>query len=71
MPDNIEYLKALEKDYELLFSTQSRFAVPLVNLKEIGRYLISIGAQPGERLLGISRHNPSPQIPDYYVFIRK
>ncbi len=71
MPDNTEYLKALEKDYELLFRTQSRFAVPLVNLKEIGRYLISIGAQPGERLLGISRHKPSPQIPDYYVFIRK
>jgi len=70
-PDNIEYLKALEKDYDLLFRTNSLFAIPLINLKSIGRYLISIGAQPGERLFRISRHKPSPQIPDYYIFIRK
>ncbi len=71
VPDNTEYLKALEKDYKLVFSTRSRFAIPLLNLKEAGRYLISIGAKPGDRLFRISRHKPSPQIPDYYVFVRK
>lgn len=71
MPDNAEYLKLLEKNYDLLLKVDSPFAFPLVNLKSIGRYLISIGAKPGERLFRISRHKPSPQIPDYYIFIRK
>ncbi|MEK7679880.1 MAG: hypothetical protein AAB356_06790, partial [Deltaproteobacteria bacterium] len=70
-PDNAEYLKSLEKNFDLLFKTDSPFAFPLVNLKSVGRYLISIGASPGERLFRISRHKPSPELPDYYLFIRK
>lgn len=70
-PGDEEYIKSLEKDFNLLFRTSSPLAFPLVNLKEAGRYLLSVGAKPGDRFLRISRHKPSPETPDYYVFIRK
>jgi len=69
--DNESYIKGLLKEHVLLFHTQSRYAFPMFTLKELGRYLLSIGASPGETFLSISRHRPTPERPDYYVFVRK
>jgi len=71
MPDNADYLATLESEYEQVFQTKSPLAFPLINLKSLGRYLISIGAQPGDRLLRISRHRPSTESPNYYIYVRK
>ncbi len=70
-PENAAYIEWLKKDYDLVFATESRLAFPLVNLKNIGRYLLSLGAKPGERFLTISRHKPALESPDYYVFVKK
>jgi len=65
------YLKSLENDYNLVFRTRSLLAFPMLDLKEILRYFLSIGASPNERFLGISRKQPNMLWPDYYVFVRK
>jgi len=69
--DNAGYLATMESEYELVFKTDSPLAIPLINLKSLGRYLISIGAKPGDRLLRVSRHRPALELPDYYIFVRK
>ncbi len=70
-PDNKKHIEELHKDYNLAFHAKSPFAFPAINLKSGLRYLISIGAQPGERFLRISRHKPNMEVPDYYVFVKK
>lgn len=70
-PGNEEYLKSLDNDYELVFKTNSRFEFPFLTLKEMGRYLLSIGASPEDHFLTISRKRPNFESPDYYVYIKK
>lgn len=69
--NNKDYLKELKEQFDLVFETQSPLAFPLINLKVLGRYILSLGAQPGDRLLSISRHEPSFEMPDFQVYVRK
>jgi hypothetical protein len=68
---NKAYLKSLNDEYNLVFKTESMFAFPRSNLKEIGRYFLSIGSSPGQKFLSIDRTQSALAWPDYYVFIKK
>ncbi len=70
-PEREEHLQSLKQDFDLVFATDSRFAFPFLNLKNMGRYLLARGAAPGERFLTISRHKPALESPDYYVFVKR
>ena len=69
--NNDNYLKELQGQFDLAFETKSKFVFPLINLKVLGRYFLSLGAQPGEGFLSISRHRPSFNTPDFKVYVRK
>jgi len=68
---NKAYLESLNDEYDLIFKTKSMFAFPMLNLKEVMRYFLSVGASPGQKLFGISRKQPNMRWPDFYVFVHK
>ncbi len=70
-PGNRDYLASLQKDYVLLWHTESPLVFPLFTIKEAGRYLLSRGATPDQTFFGISRKAPNLELPNYYVFVRK
>gem|GEM_PF-5638873 len=59
MPESTEYLGELKKNYDLVFVTESRFAFPLLGLKNVGRYFLSISVAPGEVPLFFEFHEKS------------
>lgn len=64
------YLAALSKDYDLVFHTESRFAVPSVTLKTAVKYLMT-HVFPERKGSGLIINENLMNWPDYYVFIRR
>lgn len=64
-----EYLASLERNYSLIFRTESKFFVPNINLKTGLKYLIYrfLGSSGGEF---IKNENIITQ-PNYYILIKK
>lgn len=65
------YLEQLKKDYDLVFKTDSPFAVPRVTLKTLVKYLMIQRVPTEERSKGMIVSENLWNWPDYYVFIKK
>lgn len=64
------YLAALNNDYDLVFHTESRFAVPRVTLKTAAKYLM-MHMFPEQKNGGLIINENLMNWPDYYVFIKR
>jgi hypothetical protein len=71
-PNNIdkEYIATLEGEYDLLFATNSPFAIPSMNAKAVVKMLVAslLGKEESARFLHIRN---IMMWPDYYVFIKR
>jgi hypothetical protein len=66
------YIQSLNRDYDLVFKTESPLEIPDFNLKTLAKYILSkrlSQSQKSEK--GIMINENLIQRPDYYVFIRK
>lgn len=63
------YLRELEKNYRLLFRTQSDFSVPLITAKTALKYLLLVSSPNVDREWIVGRNLLNK--PDYFVFIRR
>lgn len=75
-PDSVKdvsgsYLESLTDDYLLVYKTESRFAVPNINLKTIVKYMVSKTLSSSYDDSGILVSRNLMNWPDYYVFLRK
>jgi hypothetical protein len=65
------YLEYLKKDYDLVFKTDSPFAVPRVTLKTLVKYYMIQRMPAEQRSKGMIVSENLWNWPDYYVFIKK
>ena len=65
------YLESLARDYQLVYKTNSRFAVPDLNLKAIVKYVISQMSWSSYKDSGMLVNRNLMNWPDYYVFVRR
>jgi hypothetical protein len=66
-----EYIQSLEKDYKLLFRTNSPLAFPNLNLKTLVKYLLSKKISQTQKDEGVITNENLMRWPDYYLFIKK
>lgn len=64
------FLETLSKEYDLVFHTESPFAVPRVTLKTAVKYVLMQGLQMRSNVGFITNDNLL-NWPDYYVFIKR
>jgi hypothetical protein len=65
------YIESLARDYQLMYKTDSRFAVPDLNLKAIIKYIISQMSWSSYEDSGMLVNRNIMNWPDYYVFVRR
>lgn len=65
------YLDALGKDYDLVFRTYSRFAVPRITLKTALKFFLTKTATHDMSASGVMLNENLLNWPDYYVFVKK
>jgi hypothetical protein len=65
------YLERLMKDYDLVFKTDSPFAIPRVTLKTLMKYLIIQVVPTEQRSKGMIVSENLWNWPNYYVFVKK
>lgn len=65
------YINGLKKDYDLVYSTQSRLAIPRAGAKTLVKYFLSHKLSPAQKASGVMLNENLWNWPDYYVFIKK
>jgi len=65
------YLDALRKDFDLVFHTESLFAIPSVNAKTLVKYWMIWSLSKEQRGQGIIVNENLWNWPDYYVFVKR
>jgi hypothetical protein len=68
---DVSYLQALSKDYDLIFRTESRYAIPDLSLKVLIKELIVEYAGESVVRSGAIRSGNTLSWPDYYVWIKR
>lgn len=66
-----EYIRRLQKDYELVFHTNSPLAVPSIHLKTWVKYWLSQRLTREQKIGGAMVSENLWNWPDYYVFVRR
>lgn len=70
-PDNQKYRESLYPNYELMYSFTSKYEFKFWNLKNLGRYILSVNAIPDSKIFTIGRHAPNMESSDFYVYKKK
>jgi hypothetical protein len=65
------YLQSLQKDYDLIFQTKSKFAFPQYNLKTAAKYFLSKRLSMEQKSKAVIISENLLDRPDYYVFVKK
>ena len=66
-----DYLESLEKEYNLVFQTNSPLEFPMFTLKEAARYFLYKINQSDKKFLTMDIRKPNLESPDFYVFVKK
>jgi len=65
------YLQSLDKDYNLVFKTESLLGFPNLNLKTLVKYLLSEKLSQNQKEKGLMINENLMHWPNYYVFIKR
>jgi len=68
---NNDYIQSLNRDYDLVFETESPLAFPDLNLKTLVKYILTRRLTAEQKKEGLMINENLMQRPDYYVFVKR